>query len=560
MKRILVADDSVTIQKVIALTFADEPFEVQSVGTGSEALELVKSWKPDIVLADVIMPQMNGYELCKAVKQLEDAGSVPVLLLAGTFEAFDEEEAKSAGADDFITKPFESGELIEKVKTLIGDVPAAPPVQQPPVVDVEPIAVEPAEVPEAAPPVDAPSPEPESAVSEPDIWDILSESGDDAVVPAGGGGKQTPGFGPIEGAGVVDVGSFDVGIGRPESQPAPFQATTGATGEAPQIPEVQVPEAVPPVEDQQSDNDEKSRVENMEKDFFGFETGAVEEASATDFLDEAVEEVTFEIEPPQDSQELASQEASFVVPEPAGDQAIVTGETISPDFMAPEPAPDPEPPSAEDVADPGAVGAELEDRPEPVAVPVPDSIDITGFAPEPASDPEPAPEPSFGEVPPSAPAFASGTSEASPAANTMVDKEILADMEAVAGDAQDLPAIEHAPVPEIPADLELQPEPPLELPVDLMPELPEEFSPEPAEEPVVVTPPETPSEPPVGIPDDLVPEPPAEVPAQAAADIPDAEAIKKMVEEKVEKIVWEVVPEMAEVIIREAIQKIKDGS
>lgn len=552
MKRILVADDSVTIQKVIALTFADEPFEVKSVGTGSEALELVKTWKPEIVLADVIMPQMNGYELCKAVKQLEEASSVPVLLLAGTFEAFDEEEAKSVGADDFITKPFESGELIEKVKTLIGDVPAAPQVETPPVADEEPIAVEPAEVPEAATAAQAPSPGPGSAASEPDIWDILSGSGDDAFAKEAGEGEQAPGFGPIEDAGVVDVGSFDVGIGRPESQPVPSQPASEIPAEttpAPQ-PEFKAPAAGTPVEVQQQDMDEKSRVENMEKDFFGFETGAVEEVSATDFLDEAVEEVTFEMEPQPSSQEPATEEASFVVPEPAQDQSIVTGETISPETMAPET------PSAGNVADQGAMGDEIKDMPQPEVVSVPDSTEIPEYSPEPLQVPEPVPGPSFGEVPPTA------ASSAPTDAEDLADKGAMSDMNPLDDATQDAPPVGSSTVSDMPGDLELQPEPPLELPVDLAPEFNEEFSPEPAKEPVVETPPEMPSEPAAGIPDTFVTEPPAdaEIPVSATGDVLDQEAIKKIVEEKVEKIVWEVVPEMAEVIIREAIQKIKDGS
>ena len=77
MKKILVADDSVTIQKVIALTFADEPVEVQSVGSGSDALDKMKEWRPDIVLADVIMPRVNGYELCRAVKEDESTRDIP---------------------------------------------------------------------------------------------------------------------------------------------------------------------------------------------------------------------------------------------------------------------------------------------------------------------------------------------------------------------------------------------------------------------------------------------------------------------------------------------------
>ena len=529
MKRILVADDSVTIQKVIALTFADEPFEVQSVGTGSEALELVKSWNPDIVLADVIMPQMNGYELCRAVKQQETGSSVPVLLLAGTFEAFDEEEARSVGADGYITKPFESGELIEKVRTLLGDSPPVPEAEAAPAAAAEEASVPAEPGVETAPELQEGGVSPAGAPAEPDIWDILSESGDDAQATSADSGAKAPAFGPIEGTGVVDVGSFDVGIGRPESQPPPPEASM-ETPEPMEVPEV------PPGPEPAQDMDEKSRVENMEKDFFGFETGAVEEVPGTDILEEAVEEVTFEMEQPQVTEEVDAQEVSFVVPEPATDQAIATGETISPDLMAPEPTVEPAPPAVETIPPvpepavfPGdeadaveAVAAqEPESQPAPVEVPVPDSIDIPGFAPE--TVPEPAPP--ITEV-----------SDAAPAAVEPMEME-----------------------------LQPEPEPPLELPVDLTQDLPGEFSPDAVPTPVSDEAVSQPDEPSAGmpaedVPADLVPEPLTEPAPEPGGGIPDDEAIRKMVEEKVEKIAWEVVPEMAEVIIREAIQKIKDGT
>jgi CheY-like chemotaxis protein len=168
-KRILVADDSVTIQKVIALTFAEEPFEIKSVGTGSEAVERMRDWRPDLVLADVIMPQMNGYELCRSIKSQPANANIPVILLAGTFEAFDEEEARACGADGSITKPFESGELIEKVKTQMaraeGKPVAAAPAFAPagatavrPAVRPAPVAPPPAFVPPPAPPAFTPPP------------------------------------------------------------------------------------------------------------------------------------------------------------------------------------------------------------------------------------------------------------------------------------------------------------------------------------------------------------------------------------------------------------------
>src|SRR6266542_1844833 len=125
-KNLLLADDSITIQKVVAITFANEDFKVTSVNNGEDALARARELKPDIILADVVMPRRNGYELCEAVKGDAGLRHIPVLLLAGTFEAFDESRARQARADGHIAKPFESQALINKVKELTGGKVAAP--------------------------------------------------------------------------------------------------------------------------------------------------------------------------------------------------------------------------------------------------------------------------------------------------------------------------------------------------------------------------------------------------------------------------------------------------
>src|SRR5437764_10887597 len=123
-RRILLADDSVTIQKVIELTFMDEDFAVTAVSNGDEALAQLASVQPDLVIADVHMPGANGYEVCRRAKAWRPG--LPVLLLVGTFEPFDEGEAKAAGADSHLKKPFDSQELLQRVEELISKAPAAP--------------------------------------------------------------------------------------------------------------------------------------------------------------------------------------------------------------------------------------------------------------------------------------------------------------------------------------------------------------------------------------------------------------------------------------------------
>lgn len=128
-RRILLADDSVTIQKVIELTFMDEDYEVRAVSNGDEAIQALPEVDPDVVIADVHMPGANGYEVCRRAKARRP--EIPVLLLVGTFEPFDEAQARAAGANSFLKKPFDSQELLQRVGDLMASsaapaTPAAP--------------------------------------------------------------------------------------------------------------------------------------------------------------------------------------------------------------------------------------------------------------------------------------------------------------------------------------------------------------------------------------------------------------------------------------------------
>lgn len=118
--KLLLADDSLTIQRVINLTFADEGIDVIVVGDGDAALQEIAASKPDIVLADVHMPGPSGYEICSLLRGIDETANTPVILLVGSFEQFDPEEADRVGADAFVTKPFQSiRQLVEQVKELL---------------------------------------------------------------------------------------------------------------------------------------------------------------------------------------------------------------------------------------------------------------------------------------------------------------------------------------------------------------------------------------------------------------------------------------------------------
>jgi CheY-like chemotaxis protein len=132
---LLLVDDSVTIQRVIELTFADEDVRVVAVGDGRQAIERVEREPPDIVLADVGMPGCDGYEVASFVKNRPELAHIPVLLLTGAFEPVDEARVRQVRADGVLAKPFEPQELIRRVKALLsadaeqptpGTVPQSP--------------------------------------------------------------------------------------------------------------------------------------------------------------------------------------------------------------------------------------------------------------------------------------------------------------------------------------------------------------------------------------------------------------------------------------------------
>jgi CheY-like chemotaxis protein len=117
--KLLLADDSITIQRVIELTFAEEDVQVLAVGDGKHAIDRIQSDRPDIVLADVGMPERDGYEVAAFVKGNPQLAHIPVLLLTGAFEPIDEGRARAVGCDGVLVKPFEPQMVINRVKDLL---------------------------------------------------------------------------------------------------------------------------------------------------------------------------------------------------------------------------------------------------------------------------------------------------------------------------------------------------------------------------------------------------------------------------------------------------------
>jgi CheY-like chemotaxis protein len=125
---ILLADDSPTMRKLTELVFREEGFDIVTVSSGEEACALTPRIRPDIVITDVLMPGISGYEVCRFVKG--GFPTTPVILLTGVFEPFDPDEADSSGTDCIVTKPFHSGVVAEKVRELL-HLPLVPTVATP---------------------------------------------------------------------------------------------------------------------------------------------------------------------------------------------------------------------------------------------------------------------------------------------------------------------------------------------------------------------------------------------------------------------------------------------
>ena len=212
-RSLLLADGSVTIQRVMELTFAHEDIRVTAVSDGRKAIQHLDSQPVDVVLADVDLPEVDGYSLTAHMRRVPRLKSVPVLLLAGAFEPIDQAKAREVGSDGVITKPFEPQVVVTRVKELIDqrDRQKTPPPAKGAKAEEAPAAPKPTAVPSPAP-TPAPAraarpeatfpraadPEPQEVPALPDlpavpeplelptrpIWDVRGSVAQGEVVPA----------------------------------------------------------------------------------------------------------------------------------------------------------------------------------------------------------------------------------------------------------------------------------------------------------------------------------------------------------------------------------------
>ncbi|MEG6521596.1 response regulator transcription factor [Desulfotomaculum sp. 1211_IL3151] len=116
MKKILVVDDEPAIRDLVQMVLTREGYQVTVAPDGQAALDLVRSHKPDLIILDLMLPDMSGHEVCK---KITDQYQIPIIMLTAKHEVVDKVLGLEFGADDYITKPFDARELLARIKALL---------------------------------------------------------------------------------------------------------------------------------------------------------------------------------------------------------------------------------------------------------------------------------------------------------------------------------------------------------------------------------------------------------------------------------------------------------
>ncbi|MGL4800182.1 MAG: response regulator [Cellulosilyticaceae bacterium] len=114
--KILVVDDDTNIAELISLYLQKEGYDTEEVYSGRQALEVYSSYEPDLILLDVMLPEMDGYDVCKGIRK---TSKTPIIMLTAKCDVFDKVLGLELGADDYIAKPFDPKELIARVKAVL---------------------------------------------------------------------------------------------------------------------------------------------------------------------------------------------------------------------------------------------------------------------------------------------------------------------------------------------------------------------------------------------------------------------------------------------------------
>ena len=123
--KILVVDDEIYIVHILDFSLGMEGYEVVTALDGEEALRKVQECKPDLIVLDIMMPKMDGYETCRNLKSEEATKHIPVILLSAKGRNVDMQTGYDVGADDYITKPFSPRKLVDRINAMLGQGDAA---------------------------------------------------------------------------------------------------------------------------------------------------------------------------------------------------------------------------------------------------------------------------------------------------------------------------------------------------------------------------------------------------------------------------------------------------
>ena len=115
-QKVLIVDDDENIAELISLYLEKEQYDTETAGDGEEALKIIEVYNPDLILLDIMLPGMDGYEVCQQVRKTRDT---PVIMLSAKGEVFDKVLGLKMGADDYIVKPFDSNELVARVSAVL---------------------------------------------------------------------------------------------------------------------------------------------------------------------------------------------------------------------------------------------------------------------------------------------------------------------------------------------------------------------------------------------------------------------------------------------------------
>jgi len=118
--RVLVVDDEVYILHILDFILGAEHYDVVTATNGEQALQRVREDKPDLIILDIMMPKLDGYETCRIIKSDDATKHIPVILLTAKGRDIDQKLGKEVGASDYITKPFSPTKLIERVQSILG--------------------------------------------------------------------------------------------------------------------------------------------------------------------------------------------------------------------------------------------------------------------------------------------------------------------------------------------------------------------------------------------------------------------------------------------------------